>query len=362
MSTMKTRRRLACAVALMGCAVVSPALAADDAGKDLRDMKVLRIEFDNDTFVGSDDAFTAGWSVQIHSQLLDEWTPGLAGWIGRIPTLGDDGKGGRIARWSWGVTQLMVTPRDVTIAAAQPDDAPWAGMLGGYVSWSANDNRRLAALQAYLGCIGPCSHAEGAQKFIHNDLGLGKPPAGWANQLEDKVLVNLNYEYRHKVWMRAENYQTVGWGHDLSVGTQAGVGSFATYASAWVEYRFGWDLPPGFTKFADPPALGIALDPIYSDPQRVGAVRRSWRPYFNLVARVRSVDDFVATEGGDTENGGFSRPVASTPGDRQLILGVHFAKVPLAFHLTYYRYFSGGPMGVVPSELDWVNVSFERRF
>ena len=51
-------------------------------------MKLFRFEFDNDTFLGSDDAFSAGWSVQVHSQLLDEWTPGLAGWIGRFPTLG----------------------------------------------------------------------------------------------------------------------------------------------------------------------------------------------------------------------------------------------------------------------------------
>ena len=362
MSTISFRSRLARALACVACAAMCPAFAADDPGKDVRDMKVFRIEFDNDTFIGSDDAFTAGWSIQVHSQLLDQWPPGLAGWIGRFPTLADDGKGGRIVRWSWGITQLIVTPKDIKIAAAQPDDTPWAGILGGYVSWSANDNRRLAALQAYVGCIGPCSHAEEAQKFVHNDLRFGERPAGWSNQLGDKMLVNLNYEYRHKVWMRAENYQTNGWGHDLSVGTQVGVGSFATYASAWVEYRFGWDLPPGFTKFADPPAFGVALDPIYSDPQRVEPVRRSWRPYFNVVARVRSVDEFVAAEGGDTENGGFHPPLVSTPGDRQVILGVHVAKIPLAFHVTYYRYVDHRVMGPIPSTLDWVNLSFERRF
>jgi hypothetical protein len=53
--------------------------------------------------------------------------------------------------------------------------------LGGYVSWSAYDNRRLAAVQAYLGCIGPCSRAEEVQKLVHNGLGAGHPPAHHVN-------------------------------------------------------------------------------------------------------------------------------------------------------------------------------------
>jgi hypothetical protein len=356
------KKTFATLVSFIGCAAAGQAPAADQLGTSLRDMKLFRFEFDNDTFVGSDNAFTAGWSVQVHSQLLDEWTPGLADWIGRLPGLGDDGKGGRIARWSWGVTQLIITPNDVMIAAAQPDDAPWAGLFGGYVSWSAYDNERLAALQAYLGCVGPCSGAKEVQTFVHDDLGFGEMPEGWSNQLDNDVLVNLNYEYRRKIWTGSAEYETDRWGRDLSIGTQVGIGSFATYAEAWIEYRFGWDIPRGFTKLPDPPALGIALDPVYLDPTGPQVVQRSWRPYFNVVARVRSVDRFVATEGGDTQNGGYYSPVVSTPGDRQLIVGVHVAKIPLAFHLTYYRYFDDEVTGVIPSKLDWVNFSFERRF
>jgi hypothetical protein len=74
------------------------------------------------------------------------------------------------------------------------------------------------------------------------------------------------------------------------------------------------------------------------------------------------VEKFVATEGGMTENGELYKPVVSTPGDQQLIFGMHVAKIPLAFHLTYYRYLDDGAIAAVPSELDWVNFSFERRF
>src|SRR6185503_20007609 len=97
----------------------------------------------------------------------------------------------------------------------QPNDAPWAGLLGGHVSWSAYDNERLAALQAYLGCVGPCSGAKEVQTFVHDDLGFGEMPEGWSNQLDNDVLVNLNYEYRRKIWLGSAKYETDRWGRDL---------------------------------------------------------------------------------------------------------------------------------------------------
>src|SRR5262245_33644592 len=161
---------------------------------------MFRFEFDNDNFLGSDDAFSAGWSFQLHSNLMDTWNPAYASWIGRFPGLGDDGSGGRVARWAYGLTQIIITPADVSIAEPQPEAAPWAGILGVYASFSAYDNRRLAALQLYLGCMGPCSYAEQVQTFIHEDLGFGTPPEGWDNQLVNQVLGNVNYEYRYKIW------------------------------------------------------------------------------------------------------------------------------------------------------------------
>jgi len=160
-----------------------------------------------------------------------------------------------------------------------------------------------------LGCLGPCSEAEEVQKFAHDDLGLGDHPAGWANQLENDILVNLNYEYRHKLWVGGNGTRRLG--QDLSVGTQVGVGSFATYAEAWLEYRLGWDVPKGFTKLADPPGFGVALDPVYVDPSGPSVTHRTWRPYFNLVVRHRSVDKFAALQSRRTQNGGFYESVIS---------------------------------------------------
>lgn len=345
---------------LVWAAVGGPA-QAQDALQNARDLKLFRFDLDNDMFVGSDDAFTAGWSVQLHSRLYDEWPGNLGRWVGRVPGLDDDGPGARVVRRAWGVTQLIITPQDITVADPQPRDLPWAGMLGGYLSWSSYDNERLGALQLYFGCMGTCSHAEEVQKLVHNSLGWGDSPQGWPNQLADKPLLNVNYEYRRKLWARA-SYDPRHWSHDLSVGAQAGLGSFATYAQAWLEYRFGWDVPEGFTNLADPPALGIALDPVYVE-SGTAARERTWRPHFSVVLRARSLGRFAPLEGGETDNGRIQPPLESTPGDRQLLFGIHVTKVPLAFHLTYYRFLDHDafPPGV-PDELDWVNFSFERRF
>ncbi len=355
------RTAITAALGLLMWTSVCVPVPAQPTPQDARDLKLLRVDLDNDAFVDSDGAFTAGWSLQLHSPLFDEWPQALAGWVGRVPGLGDDGVGERVVRQAWGVTQLVITPEDITIAGPQPNAAPWAGLLGGYVSWSSYNNERLAALQAYVGCIGSCSHAEEVQKFFHNSLGRGKTPQGWPNQIADRPLLNVNYEYRRKLWTDTA-FDPRGWSHDLSAGGQLGIGSFATYAQTWLEFRFGWDVPEGFTNLADPPALGIALDPVYVD--RLSPARaRTWRPYFSLVARTRWVGRFAPLEGGPTDNGGFHPPLKAATRDEQLLFGVHVTKVPLAFHVTYHRFLDDDNfLAVAGGELDWISLSFERRF
>src|SRR6266850_2126324 len=191
-AVVRSRRSLVWAVAIVAFCGLSTALAAGDRQpKSPWDLKLFRFEFDNDTFLGSDDAFTAGWSFQVHSRVMDRWNPAFAGWIGKLPGLGDDGQGRRVARWAFALSQIILTPEDISIAAPQPNDTPWAGILGASGTWSSYDNKRLGAMQLYLGCMGPCSQAEHVQKFVHEDLGFGETPEGWANQLSNKPLTNL---------------------------------------------------------------------------------------------------------------------------------------------------------------------------
>ena len=94
------------------------------APEDARDLKLLRFEVDNDAFVDSDGALTSAWSLQLHSPLFDEWPSVFDRRVGLIPGLGDDGSGARVVRRAWGLTQLMITPKNITIARPQPDDVP----------------------------------------------------------------------------------------------------------------------------------------------------------------------------------------------------------------------------------------------
>ena len=356
-------RALALAVSIGLCGGCSILVAADDPHpKSPWDLKMFRFEFDNDNFIGSDDAFSAGWSFQLHSRLMDEWNPAYAGWIGKIPGLGDDGKGHRVVRWAYGISQIIITPTDIGIATPQPNDAPWAGTLGLTGTWSSYDNKRMAAIQIYLGCQGPCSQAEKVQKFVHEDLGLGEPPKGWDNQLSNKALANLNYEYRYKAYAaQPAAYMPGRFATDLGIGSEAAVGNVTTRLSGEVEFRFGWGVAMGFTKIPDPPGIGMVLDPVYLDPEQPLTDLYRWRIFFNLVGRYNWITYLVAADGGPTENGGDHPALDSYPGKEEALFGLHLIRVPFGFHLTYYRYLDSLPTGI-EGTLDWVNFSFEYRF
>jgi len=58
---------------------LSRSLATDEREpKSPWDLKMFRFEFDNDTFLGSDDAFTAGWSFHFNAVARYNWIGYLA--------------------------------------------------------------------------------------------------------------------------------------------------------------------------------------------------------------------------------------------------------------------------------------------
>src|SRR3989441_10642878 len=124
---MGTETREAILLFLAAFFLTAAARAPHAQDTDLRSLSVVRFDFDNGVFLGKDNSFTAGWSLQVHSRLNDVWDPGTAKWIGRVPGLGDGGRGGPITRWAVGISQVIITPKDVGNPAPQPNDAPWAG-------------------------------------------------------------------------------------------------------------------------------------------------------------------------------------------------------------------------------------------
>lgn len=325
------------------------------------DVAMVRFEFDNDSAFGSDDAFTAGWSLHVHSGLKDEWHGPLASLLAKSGLLGDDGEGGRVVRRSFGLTQLMSSPNDLAIAELQPDDAPYAGVLGVHGSWAAYDNRRLTALQLYFGCMGPCSGAEQVQKFVHNDLGLGEDPQGWDNQLDTEWLGNVNFAGKLKLFAPEEDrYQPGRWASDFSVGGQVGAGNAARFVDAQLEYRLGWGLPMGFTHIPDPPPRGVALDPVYHPAGAPATPKGAWRGYLSVVLRGTAIDEVAVLAGGPTANGQHHPGADGDDTITEALVGLHVGRSGYAFHLTYYRSLSGEEAS--HSDSDWLNLSLERRF
>lgn len=357
---------LACA---MGVGLAFPGFAqqaGDPHAADGRyltgaDIAMVRFEYDNDSAFGSDDAFTAGWSLQFHSGLEDEWHGPLASLLAKFKLFGDDGEGGRVVRRSFGLTQLMSSPDDLTIAELQPDDAPYAGVLGVYGSWAAYDNRRLTALQLYVGCMGPCSGAEQVQKFVHNDLGLGEDPQGWDNQLDTEWLGNVNFAWKGKLFAPEEDrYRPGRWASDFSLGGQVGAGNAARFVDAQLEYRVGWGLPMGFTHIPDPAPRGVVLDPVYHPVGARATPRGAWRGYLSVVLRGIALDEVVVLDGGPTANG-LRHPGAGDDTISEALVGLHVGRSDYAFHFTYFRLLSGEEEAI-HSDSDWLNFSFERRF
>ena len=298
------RRRLL--VLTMWCVViggVAPAAAQQTTAEGGPDPRALWIfGFDNDIIADSDDGYTAGWSIERHSPALDTWgsdrlSP-LSRFIGgAVPGLGDDGEGGRRVRSAWGIAQIIQTPENIRSAELQTGDVPWAGTIGVHASWSSVDDGRFNAVQLYLGCMGPCSGAEEIQTFVHDDLGLRVTPQGWDTQLDTTLLANLNYTLRRKLMQTGDIGRPGVLAADLSVGGQAGVGSFFNLAEAFLELRWGWGLPRGFTPIADPAGHGISAEP------RPRAPLDDWQVSFALIPRFVYMADAATLDGGETADG-----------------------------------------------------------
>src|SRR5258708_36626489 len=65
----------------------APPLHAQDT--DLRNLSVVRFDFDNDVFLGKDNSFTAGWSLQVPSPFVNVLGPRFPEGVRRRPVGGD---------------------------------------------------------------------------------------------------------------------------------------------------------------------------------------------------------------------------------------------------------------------------------
>jgi hypothetical protein len=196
----------------------------------------LTVRAENDMPANTDRYYSNGMSVTFAQCVADHdfWWPGL------LAPLGLD-EPGRLSR-GLTVGQVLVTPTDIRLAAPDPRDRPYAGLLFAGVVWQRFGERHLTALKLITGVVGPASLAEQTQRGWHRAIGV-KLPQGWDYQLRNEPILNAVWERR---WRAAQWGGSGNWGGDVLAVGGGMLGNVLTQAYGQVQVRAGWRVPHDF--------------------------------------------------------------------------------------------------------------------
>jgi lipid A 3-O-deacylase len=146
--------------------------------------------------------------------------------------------------------QDIYTPADISRRRLDPDDRPYAGWA--YVGvLVANAERRageepagdhVQTLELDLGVVGPRSHAQDTQEYVHRVVGSDRP-RGWHHQLRSEVGAVATYEARRRLLAAGGSEGT---GCDLLGTAGASAGNVLVEGRAGLTARVGWNLPRDF--------------------------------------------------------------------------------------------------------------------
>jgi hypothetical protein len=112
-----------------------------------------------------------------------------------------------VANWlPWGegrrtvgydAAQAMFTPSDKDLRVPDPNDRPYAGILGFGLTLHVEKDNSYNGLKFVTGVVGPAALAKETQDTIHRLIGDGQSK-GWDYQLHNEPIFNFAYEYRHR--------------------------------------------------------------------------------------------------------------------------------------------------------------------
>jgi len=311
----------------------------------------IRIEYDNDLLVNSDDKFTNGFSLQWHSRAREDWDDTRApGWT----TFGRHLPGMQSAdlfkRVGLAIGQNMQTPTDLSVTELIVGDVPYAGSLGFEVNWIAFDDDVFRGYALIVGVVGSLSGAEQTQKWIHELIG-GDEPMGWDNQIPDELGVNFNGMFKKKLFsIEGSNHLSA----DLALNADFGLGTALTFGEVAAEFRFGWNVPVGFAFVPDPIGRSIAYDATIPHKQR-------WRTsiYLSVVRRQIYMQHFVFLDGSlwrDTHGVDYDK------WQHQTIVGLHLTRRRWGVHVSLWDSSANVRSELAGSGNDFGTIAFEWRF
>ncbi len=146
-----------------------------------------------------------------------------------LPTAGDSSI--NVAGWS--LTQLMVTPENISTTEYQPNDYRYAGSLFVTRSFHSYNPIKKFSYQSELlvGIRGPHALARQTQTALHAMIN-SEEPRGWHNQLDTQLLLNLAFTAEKNLFT---------WKNlvELNGGVQARVGSLVDAVHIYPVLRIG---------------------------------------------------------------------------------------------------------------------------
>lgn len=189
----------------------------------------LQLFVENDKWAHTDRYYTNGIKFGIGKPLKVLETP-LAELLRSL-----DRDGGEDVHVGLFLGQNMYTPRDISIAAAQPNDRPWAAWLYlGGVAQRARGNL-LNTLEIDVGVVGPAALGEQVQDGWHRLIGTGRPK-GWDNQGPSEPAFMASFLHKRR-------YGIGGNGNaDIVAHAGASLGTVMTNARAGALLRLGQGL------------------------------------------------------------------------------------------------------------------------
>lgn len=175
-------------------------------------------------------------------------------WYGPVELSSD---GFSTIRHIYGIRNLMYTPTDISIAAPQPLEHPWAGMSAlTYTTWSHSFASDYTRSQWTVGVVGPWAQSECLQKWVHKAIGSPEP-MGWSNQVPNEVIVNYNEDLYDSTWRIG---CATGWSVDLSFMRGYAIGTAFVNGHAGYMARAGWDIPLDYNTGTLRPTATLASD------------------------------------------------------------------------------------------------------
>lgn len=204
--------------------------------------------FYNDTFVRTDHYFTNGlslsWLDDTFENKDDVALKDYSRWMYNLADIVSFGSIDTSRKHTAGIglSQIIITPNDLTQSVPQYDDVPYAGYLALSFYLFEWDNISFSEYRLETGVVGEASGAGWLQKQIHHIVG-DTEPKGWDTQLGTDWMFNVLYRQGYKSWRyHSNNGLSMDWFNHF--GIQAG--NFTTDAFAGSVFRLGMNYIENF--------------------------------------------------------------------------------------------------------------------